>query len=64
MVGGVLSRGKGGEAAFQPGKTNIRAAGENGSPGLPLTPLVGGSSSLDSFGAFNAGVSSTISYLS
>ena len=64
MAGGVLSRGKGGEAAFQPGKMNIRAAGGNGNPGLLLVPLVGGSSSLDSFGAFNAGVSSTTSYLS
>lgn len=64
MVGGVLSGGEGGEAAFQPSKMNIRAAGESGSPGLPLTLLVGGSSSLDSFGEFNAGVSSITSYLS
>ena len=62
VVGGVLSRGVGGEAAFQPGKTNIRDARENGSPGLLLVPLVGGSSSLDSFGAFNTGASSTTSY--
>lgn len=64
MVGGVFSRGTGGEAAFQPGRMSSRAAGGDGNPNLLLVPLVGGSSSLDSFGAFNASVSSTTSYLS
>lgn len=64
VVGAVLSRGKGGEAAFQPGGMNIRAAGGNGRPGLLLMLLIGGSSSMDSFGAFHASVSSTTSYLS
>lgn len=63
MVGDVPSRGKG-EVTVQPGKMNIRATGGSENRNLPIMPLGCEICSLNIFNAFNAGASSTCSYLS